>query len=62
MPDDARILNYNEVLELLSHKAREGSVTAMAALERALRLHQEEGRNEVHEALERILGKAEKGR
>ncbi len=57
MPDDARILTYAEVLELLSHKARDGSVTAMAALERALRLHEEEGRNEVDEALHRILSR-----
>jgi hypothetical protein len=46
MPDDARILTYNEVLELLSRKARDGSVTAMAALERALRLHEDDGRRE----------------
>jgi hypothetical protein len=47
MADETRILNYADVLELLSRKARDGSVTPMAALERALRLHQREGRNEV---------------
>ncbi|MGH2926115.1 MAG: hypothetical protein ACRDK1_09115 [Solirubrobacterales bacterium] len=57
MPDDARILTYAEVLELLSHQARDGSVTAMAAVERALRLHEEQGRNEVDEALHHILSR-----
>jgi predicted component of type VI protein secretion system len=61
MPDENGILTYNEVLELLSRKARDGSVTAMAALERALRLHEEDGRNEVDEALNRILGRGEEG-
>jgi hypothetical protein len=58
VPDETGILNYNEVLELLSRKAREGSVTAMAALERALRLHEEEGRSEVDQALDAIMARA----
>ena len=38
MPDEHEILSRNEVLELLSQKAREGSTSAMIALERALRI------------------------
>jgi hypothetical protein len=37
MPDQHDILSYEEVLALLSEQARNGSVTAAAALERALR-------------------------
>jgi hypothetical protein len=36
------ILSRNEVLELLSQKAREGSTSAMIALERALRIGDED--------------------
>ena len=38
MIDKDQILNRTEVLELLSQKAREGSTSAMIALERALRI------------------------
>jgi hypothetical protein len=55
MPDETEILTYTEVLELLSRKAQDGSVTAMAALERALRLREDDGRDEVAETIDRIL-------
>ena len=38
MSDKDQILSRKEVLELLSQKAREGSTSAMIALERALRI------------------------
>jgi hypothetical protein len=38
MSDEDRILSRTEVLGLLSQKAREGSTSAMIALERALRI------------------------
>jgi hypothetical protein len=48
---------YDEVLEMLSVKAREGSVSAMIALERALRRETSESSEteEVDEIIERIL-------
>jgi hypothetical protein len=42
MSDGDQILSRTEVLELLSQKAREGSTSAMIALERALRIRQDE--------------------
>jgi hypothetical protein len=42
MSDEDQILSRTEVLELLSQKAREGSTSAMIALERALRIGQDE--------------------
>jgi hypothetical protein len=42
MPDEPEILSRTEVLALLSQKAREGSTSAMIALERALRIGQDE--------------------
>ena len=42
MSDEDQILSRTEVLGLLSQKAREGSTSAMIALERALRLGQDE--------------------
>jgi hypothetical protein len=42
MSNEDQILSRNEVLELLSQKAREGSTSAMIALERALRIGQDE--------------------
>jgi hypothetical protein len=38
MSDEDQILSRKEVLELLSQKAREGSTSAMIALERVLRI------------------------
>jgi tRNA C32,U32 (ribose-2'-O)-methylase TrmJ len=50
---------YEEVLEMLSVKAREGSVSAMIALERALRRETPESDevDDVDEIIERILAK-----
>jgi hypothetical protein len=42
MSDERQILSRTEVLELLSQKAREGSTSAMIALERALRIGEAE--------------------
>jgi hypothetical protein len=43
MTADDQILSRTEVLALLSQKAREGSTSAMIALERALRIGEDEG-------------------
>lgn len=54
------ILTHEEALVLLSEKARAGSVTALVALERALRLsgrHQEN----IDDAFDRLLGEAPAG-
>ena len=42
MSDEDQILSRTEVLALLSQKARDGSTSAMIALERALRIGQDE--------------------
>ena len=42
MSDEDQILSRTEVLALLSHKASDGSTSAMIALERALRIGQDE--------------------
>ena len=42
MSDEDQILSRTEVLALLGQKAREGSTSAMIALERALRIGQDE--------------------
>ena len=49
-----RILTHEEVLEVLSRQAEDGSVTAAAALERALRAR-ERAASEVDNELDRIL-------
>ena len=46
MSDKDQILSQTEVLELLSQKAREGSTSAMIALERALRIGEDEAPHE----------------
>jgi hypothetical protein len=46
MSDGDQILSRTEVLELLSQKAREGSTSAMIALERALRIGENEALHE----------------
>jgi hypothetical protein len=46
MSDQDQILSRTEVLALLSQKAREGSTSAMIALERALRIGQDEAPDE----------------
>jgi hypothetical protein len=56
------ILSYEEVLALLSQQARDGSVTAAAALEPALRARGE-AQDDVHQVIGRILeGKREENR
>ena len=52
-----KILSHDEVLELLSDRAREGSISAAIALERALRAKDEGEEDEVGEALNRILSR-----
>ena len=49
-----RIPSYEEALALLAQKAQEGSVTAIVALERALRSRKAEA-DEVHDVIDRIL-------
>ena len=55
MPEERQILSRDEVLELLSKKAAEGSVTAMVCLERGLRLNDPEP--EIDDVLERLIAK-----
>jgi hypothetical protein len=54
-PSPAEVSTHVEVLALLSRKAREGSITAAVALERALRARSNV-QEEVDEAIDRILG------
>ena len=53
----SKIASHEEVLELLSEQARKGSVTAAAALERALRHREKNQVDEVGDAFDRILAK-----
>jgi hypothetical protein len=55
LSDEDQILSRTEVLELLSQKAREGSTSAMVALERALRARDRD-EEESGDELDRILG------
>ena len=55
MPEKKQILSRDDVLELLSKKAAEGSVTAMVCLERALRISDPE--SEFDDELERVLAR-----
>jgi hypothetical protein len=48
------ILTHEQVLEILSEQARDGSVTAACALERALR-RQEEGDDTPEDELEALI-------
>jgi hypothetical protein len=52
------IATHDEVLEILTEQARKGSVTAAAALERALRAAAKQEEDEVGNAIDRILTKA----
>jgi hypothetical protein len=52
--EQEQILTRDEVLVLLSEKARDGSTSAMIALERALRLHRPED-DELDAELDRLL-------
>ena len=56
--DDKEILTREDVLELLSMKAADGSVTAMVCLERALRYEREEP-DELDTELDRLLSRDE---
>ena len=51
---DKEILSRDDVLELLSKKAADGSVTAMVCLERALRYQQDQP-DELDAELDRLL-------
>lgn len=51
-----KILNHDEVLQILSQQAKDGSVTAAAALERALRARKKEAES-IEDELDRILTK-----
>jgi hypothetical protein len=55
---DNGILSRDDVLELFSKKAAEGSVTAMVCLERALR-YQREQPDELDAELDRLLARDE---
>lgn len=58
MSGEDQILSRTEVLALLSQKAREGSTSAMIALERALRARDRDG-DEIGTVLDQILEEAE---
>jgi hypothetical protein len=60
MPDGHEILSRTEVLGLLSQKAREGSTSAMIALERALRIGADEAPDE-DDFIERLRFRAGEG-
>lgn len=55
MGKKTQILSHEEVLVILSQQAKDGSVTAAAALERALRAVAKQRENEVDDAISRIL-------
>jgi hypothetical protein len=54
---EPQIPTYGEALRMLAAKAKEGSVTAIVALERALRTHYTNETDQVGEAIDRILAK-----
>jgi hypothetical protein len=53
---DAEVLSREEVLALLSKKAREGSVSAAIALERALRIDPPHEQDDFDDELGQLLG------
>ena len=55
MPDNKKVLSHDDVLALLSAKARDGSVTAMVSLERALRMTSDDDPDDLDEELEQLL-------
>jgi len=57
----AEVPTYQDVLEMLADKAGEGSVSAMIALERALRRDPPEDRDEVAKTIDHILAKRVEG-
>jgi hypothetical protein len=52
---------YAEALAMLGDKAREGSVTAIVALERALRMRSADEAEDVGDAIDRILAEKDQG-
>jgi hypothetical protein len=56
MTDKTGVMSHQEVLELLSARAREGSVSAAIALERALRAAPRED-EDFDAELERLVGR-----
>jgi hypothetical protein len=54
---EKQIPTYDEALQMLADKAQEGSVTAIVALERALRNRAPEDVDEVGDAIDRILSR-----
>ena len=54
---ETAIPSYKEALAMLAAKAAEGSVTAIVALERALRSVRDEDADEVGDVIDRILAK-----
>jgi hypothetical protein len=58
MTEERKIATHEEVLVMLSDKARQGQTGAMIALERALRVRQREKDDDDFEAeLERLAGR-----
>jgi hypothetical protein len=55
-PENEQIMSCEEVLRLLSQQAREGKLSALIALERALRAQDRE-ESELDHAIDRILTK-----
>ena len=55
MTDKTGVMSHQEVLELLSARAREGSVSAAIALERALRATATHDEDDFNEELERLM-------
>jgi len=53
MSDEKKIATHDEVLEMLTEQARNGSVTAAAALERALRNRPVDPEAEIDDVLDR---------
>ena len=53
--NERAIPSYNEALAMLAAKAAEGSVTAIVALERALRNVCDEEADEVGDVIDRII-------
>jgi hypothetical protein len=65
MSDEDQILSRTQVLELLSQKAREGSTSAMIALERALRIGDDKAPDEddfIEELIQSGIRRAEVSR
>ena len=53
----SKIASHEEILEILSEQARKGSVTAAAALERALRARAKADPHKFDDELDRLLAK-----